>query len=600
MALSSSPRIRELPEHVRNQIAAGEVVERPASVVKELVENAVDAGATEIRVDLAEGGIRLVKVTDNGVGMGAEDLALAFRPHATSKLQDASDLEHVASLGFRGEALASIGSVARVRLISRSRDRDGALRIDNEGGSISGVREVGGPPGTSVEVRDLFYNVPARRKFLKRASTELGRVLDVLQRLALAQEGVGFQVTHEKKRVFDVEASMDLLARIQRIFGADLAQTLQPVEGAREGIRLHGYVAPPHLARRDTSRQMWFLNGRPLKDRLLSRIVKQGYHGFLDGPKQPVAFLALSMDPQGVDVNVHPQKAEVRFRDERHLFGFLVNRLKEAVARTDMATPGESLLRRVERRESMASAQPTLPDPGALPARPAQPAEPLGVYEVPGRPYVPTPEREARSEPAAQDPWARGDEFQGPYLQVNKTYLLRALPDGFEIVDQHALHERLTFEGLKAQLARGKVEVQQRLVPELVELTRDEVQALSEHLEALADIGIEATVFGPTTIAVHGLPALLQRSRPDTIVRDLVALVMRGQNLPEAGELLEDLLHSRACRSSIMAGDELSQGEIRSLLERASKLEHDQTCPHGRPTRVRFTLADLEKAFHRR
>ncbi len=615
----TASHIVELPEAVKNQIAAGEVVERPASVVKELVENALDAGAHEIRIDLEEGGVKLVRVIDDGCGMGPEDLLMAFCPHATSKLREVADLDHIASLGFRGEALASIGSVSRASIVSRTTDEAMGHRIENRGGEIGPVLEAGGARGTTIEIRDLFYNTPARRRFLKRTQTELARVLDVVQRLALAQLEAGFVVTHDGKRVYDVERTMDLAGRVRRTFGADLADSLVAVSGVDGTVRVEGLLAPPRFARRDTSRQMWFLNGRPLRDKVLVRVLKQAFHGFQVEARHPVAFLSLSMDPALVDVNVHPTKSEVRFREDRRLFSFLVAVLRRALSEADLATPGEDLLRTAWRRSEREAPQGYLPNPGALePLRggtvdpgsfraregtaaaserdllvPAAGPRAPGVGETSGT-------FDVAGALGAAGEWGAQDAFEGPYLQIANTYLLRRLPDGFEIIDQHALHERLTFEGLKRQVEEGQVEVQRRLIPDLVELSRAEVKAVEAQLEALSASGIELSVFSPTTIAVQGLPALLRRPDPEAIVRDAVAALERTGKAPRPFELVEEVLHSAACRSSVMAGDPLTQDEIRALLSRASVLESDQTCPHGRPTRVRFRLADLEKAFHRR
>jgi DNA mismatch repair protein MutL len=604
-------RIRELPELVKNQIAAGEVVERPSSALKELVENSLDAGATQVRVDLEEGGTKLVRIVDDGSGMGPEDLEMCFRPHATSKLHELEDLDHIASLGFRGEAMASIGSVARVRVLTRPADSATGWCIENEGGRISAVREAGCPKGTTIEVRDLFFNTPARRRFLKTERTELSRCLDLLQRLALAQLGVGFVATHGDRRLYDVDADMDLRARVRRTFGAELADALVDVEVQHGTLGMRGLVAPPRFSRRDASRQMWFLNGRPLRDKLLSRVLKEGYRGFLEEGRQPAAFLALEMDPALVDVNVHPTKSEVRFRDERALFGWLVPRLREAVARTDIATPGESLLNRAERRGDWRPAS-GAPDPN-------QAWLPSGERPYELRPSAPRPESDdfARDNPfgsssgydlptpqgtpaSNDDEWRARDRFEGPFLQIDRTYLVRALPDGFEIVDQHALHERVTLEGLRAQLREGAVEVQRLLVPEVVELARDEVKLVESELDGLARLGIELSIFGPTTVAVQGLPALLRNPDAVGVVRDVVGFLSMHGELPQAEDVVEEVLHRTACRSSIMAGDALEQNQIRALLERAEVLENSQTCPHARPTRVKFTLADLEKAFHRR
>jgi DNA mismatch repair protein MutL len=572
-------RIALLPERVRNQIAAGEVIERPASAVKELVENALDAGATRIAVDLEEGGTRLLRVADDGSGMSREDLELAFVAHATSKLHDVADLEHIASLGFRGEALASLGAVARCSIVSRPRGAATGWRIEDEGGAIGEPVEAGGPTGTIVEARDLFYNVPARRKFLRRGAAELARCLDVLQRIALARDGVAFVASHDGRRLYDVEAAMDLRARVRRTFGAELAEVLVAVEAAAGDLALTGFVAPPRLARSDASRQMWFLNGRPLRDKVLLRALKEGYRGRLFEGRQPVAFLRLSMDPARVDVNVHPTKSEVRFRDERSLFGFLVDALRTAVARTDMATPAARLVERAVARD----------EGFVFPVRRVSEEErvPAVVREVPARlpEATPVPRR---------------------LLQIAKTYIVREVEGGFEIVDQHALHERVTFEALLADLKSAKVEVQRLLVPELLELAPAEVSLLAEQAAALAKIGIEVEAFGPATLAVRGLPARLARPAPPRIaeiVRDTIAVLesaRTGDRDPAAEQVLEEVLHRAACRSSVMAGDALSDEEMRSLLERGARLESDQTCVHGRPTRVRFTLGDLERAFLRR
>jgi DNA mismatch repair protein MutL len=599
-------RIEVLSEHVRNQVAAGEVVERPASVVKELVENALDAGASRIEVALEEGGIRLVRVTDDGCGMGRVDVERSFLPHATSKLREPEDLEHIASLGFRGEALASIGSIARAHILSRPHDAELGWRIEDEGGRITELVEAGCPAGTTVEVRDLFYNTPARRRFLKRASTEFARCLDVVQRLALAHEGVGFVMTHDGKRVLDVEAEMDLAARVRRAFGAELADALVPVEASHAGarIRLSGFVAPPRFSRRDTARQMWFLNGRYLRDKVLSRCLKEGYRGFLIEGRQPTAFLHLHLDPSTVDVNVSPTKAEVRFREQRQLFGFCVNALRESVAKTDIATPGESMYRSMERRVIRDDPnQARFLEPGVL-----RPAAPVTAREVSGEDYRPAPSSSVapvvRAEEGEAEPGAVmgevGDDLRGPFLQVARTYLVRALPDGFEIIDQHALHERITLEDLRAEVLDGRPEVQRLLVPELVEVSRAELARMRPHLAEFAELGIELEPFGEATVAVHGLPSRLKKPNAGGLVRDLIALLEEKGETPKLDELVEEVLHRCACRSSVMAGDALSEEEIRALLERGRALESDQTCPHARPTRVRFNLEDLEKAFHRR
>ena len=620
-------RIALLPERVRDQIAAGEVIERPASAVKELVENAIDAGATRVLVELEEGGAKLVRVTDDGSGMPKEDLELAFVAHATSKLRDVADLEHIASLGFRGEALASLGAVARCSITSRERGVALGWRIEDDGGRVGAPVEAGGPEGTIVEVRELFHNVPARRRFLKRSSAELSRCLDVLQRIALSADGVGIVATHDGRRILDVDAGMDLRGRVRRVFGAELAESLAEVRASAGDLALDGLVAPPRLARADASRQMWFLNGRPVRDKVLLRALKEGYRGFLFENRQPVAFLRLSMDPAKVDVNVHPTKAEVRFREERALFGFVVEAVRRGVARTDMATPGARLVDRAIAREERT----TFPFPTAA----REPREPYVLREVPPRPdglergeaatsstghgrrdaTTDAVERSRLGAPSSEglprsgttggraEPGRGEAHAYGPMLQVARTFIVRELDGGFEVVDQHALHERVTYEALLADLKASRTEVQRLLVPEVVEASPAEVELLEASADALARIGIEIAPFGPSSVAVHGLPARLQRPRAEAIVRDTIAVLetaRTGDRDPAAEQVLEEVLHRAACRSSVMAGDALTQEEMRSLLERGASLLSDQTCVHGRPTRVRFTLADLERAFHRR
>jgi DNA mismatch repair protein MutL len=494
-------------------------------------------------------------------------------------------------------------------MLSRVRAAPTGAEISVHGGQLGSAREAGGPEGTVIEVRDLFFNTPARRRFLRTTATELGRCLDVVQRLALASPGVGFVATHDGRRLFDVEPGMDLRARVRRTFGAELSEALVPVEAVDGSTSLAGFVAPPRFARRDTARQMWFLNGRPLRDRVLARVLREAYRGFLVEGRQPVVFLALALDPAAVDVNVHPAKAEVRFRDERRLFGFLAHHVREAVRSTDMATPGERLIELAHRREERSGTstvrQYDLPAaPPAFAARTASevreplPPERARIHEhVHAHHGAPAQAPQRATE--RRDP-GRADDLTGPYLQVAQTYLVRALPDGFEVIDQHALHERLTFEGLMRDVQDGRVEVQRRLVPELVEVSPAQASLVEEHLDTLARAGLELARFGERTLAVHGLPARLRRVDAEGLVRDVVERIERAGKAPTASELLEEVLHSAACRASVMAGDVLSDTEIRSLLERARAAESDQTCPHARPTRVRFTLADLERAFHRR
>jgi DNA mismatch repair protein MutL len=635
-AAERAPRIALLPEHVRNQIAAGEVVERPSSIVKELCENSLDAGARHVRVDLESGGLQLVRVVDDGSGMSRADLELAIVAHATSKLRELADLEHIASLGFRGEALASIASVARLSIVSRPSDDTSGIghELRAEGGVVTGPLEAGAERGTRIEVRDLFHALPARRAFMKTPAAELARCLDYFQRLALAHDGVGFQLTHDGRRVYDVGADLDLRERVRRTFGAELAEALVPVEAAERGMRLSGYLAPPRLSRRDATRTMWFLNGRALKDKLLARLLKEAFRGFDDSGRTPVCFLRLELDPAEVDVNVHPTKSEVRFREERRVFGFALAALRRTLAAADLSTPGAALAPHafpssaadaqggVERAAILPFATQWRPDLAARagPAPVHSPALSSALSSAHfATPPAPSSAAAAASASAAAAASAAGSAFASALtpldaaaaeyalgglpdacVQVAASYIVRALPDGFEVIDQHALHERITYEELRAELASGALEVQRWLVPELVDLSRAEVALLASWCAELAQIGLVFEPFGETTIAVHALPARLAHPRPTAIVRDVAAFLEECERSPKPEDVLEAALQRAACRSSVMAGDVLSIEAMRALLARGRKLENDQTCVHGRPTRVHFRLADLERAFHRR
>jgi DNA mismatch repair protein MutL len=461
------------------------------------------------------------------------------------------------------------------------------------------VRESGGPEGTRIEVRDLFYNTPARRRFLKTTATELGRCLDIVQRLALAQPGVGFVVTHDGRRAFEVEPSMDLRARVRRTFGAELADALVPVEAADGDTRLSGFVAPPRFSRNDTTRQMWFLNGRPLRDKH-PRARAEGRVPRVRRRRSPDRRVPVARDgsracrrqrASGQGRGAFPRRAP-RVRLPR-------GQLRAAVQSMDIATPGERLIERLEQRGELAPRQATLPAPAwEREPRPAPSfrdeaprALPVFVREAPASSSAPVAAAESAEKP---------EEIRGPLLQVGRTYILRAVDDGFEIVDQHALHERLTLELLKDELARGGIEVQRRLVPELVEVGGAAAQLVEPHLESLARIGLVLARFGTGTIAVQGVPARFRHPDPSTLVHEVIAAIERSGSTPGAEDLLEEILHRTACRSSVMAGDELSEMEMRALLARARGNDSSQTCAHGRPTRVRFTLADLERAFYRR
>ncbi len=596
--------IRVLAPEVVNQIAAGEVIERPWSVVKELVENSLDAGATAIRVELAQGGAELIRVTDDGAGFLAEDLPLAFVSHATSKLGSVHDLDHIGSLGFRGEALASIGSVARCAIRSRRPDAGAGHEIRCEGGALSPVRPAGGPVGTQIEVRDLFFNTPARRRFLRSAGAEKARIQEQLALLAMARLDVDFTLVGDGREVLRLPAGGTLGERVGRAFGRDLAQGLLPVDRAFGTLRVEGLVAQPDLARRDSRLECMYVNGRLVRENSAVHAIRQAYREHLMGGRIPVWFLCLRMPPDQVDVNVHPRKAEVRFVESRRVAGCLHETVREALlGRFGGAAAGEA-----------GFGGGVTVDPQKPQARTGLPHLPADLFGRPGGSVLPSPApasplpvevREPRgpSAPPAATPAAPDNPFRavgGRFLQVHDLYLVLQGPDGLLVVDQHALHERVLYERLQRQHTAREAAVQRLLLPAVVEVTPSEKAWLLGAAEDLAAEGFLVADFGPGAIAVQGLPAVLGRIDPKKLIRELLDGDDDGAARPRAREAIVERFHSMACRGSVMSGDRLTDSEIAALLQEAATLEHPHNCPHGRPTVLTFTGAELERYFRRR
>ncbi len=577
-------RIHKLDPVVIDQIAAGEVVERPASVVKELVENALDAGATLIEVSLLEGGIRRIEVRDNGCGMAADELPLAVTSHATSKLSAPSDLEAIASLGFRGEALASIASVARMTIVSRPEDASFGMEYQVLYGRPGSLHEASASKGTRFVVEDLFAELPARRKFLKRPATEAAHAQAWVERLALVHEGVGFRLEQDGKRCFEVLPEDDLGQRCAAVFGAGLAKNMVQIQAQADSITCTGHVGPPESARRDARRVHLFLNGRWVRDARLLRAVREGVKEFVPIGHYPTLYLSLQVPPQRVDVNVHPQKTEVRFRDERLVFGTVVRALRQGLAAAPWATRMVGTVgSTVQDRGSFPA--PSWQRPQDLSAGLSSPSSREGFFPVPA-PHLPM-------EVAAED---RG---KGEFLSVANTFLFRAVAGGVEIIDQHALHERVNLEELRRELRQGQVVTQPLLVPALVDLSREELDLLLQHQDKFRKLGVDIEAFGETTLAIRGIPARLQRLQPEKLVLDLLEIAQsHRQATPD--QIQEEMLFSMACRGAVMAGDAVDAEALESLLRRGADLPQDRTCAHGRPVRVFLSLEDLERAFYRR
>jgi len=617
------PSIHALPTHLVNKIAAGEVIERPASIVKELVENALDAGATAIDIAVEDGGRKLISVRDNGVGIGPEDLALAFAPHSTSKIASEEDLLNIRSMGFRGEALASIAAVSRARIVSRPRGSgpEAGHEIRSEGGTIAPVRPASAPEGTTVTVRDLFYNTPARRKFMRTANTEFGHIVEQLARLALPHPQVAFSLTHNGRCTHRLAVAESLRQRVAEMFGADLAESLIAFDDAGPGCRLHGLLGPPSAARASGRWQYFFLNRRYIRDRRLAHALREAYRGLLDHALLPVAFVFLEMDPADYDVNVHPAKLEVRFRRGQMVHSQLLGALRETLNSAQLAPavevrsppgPGpdaepaddprrrslKQALAEFLRSKGPVQAGLTFPDegtgPGSGKARPGGPR--TAAPPPPARqPHLPPPAGSPR--PSVVEPVAVAP---GRTFQLHNSYIVAAVEDGLVIVDQHALHERILYDELSRRLAGGSLPAQRLLIPETVEVSEVERAALTEHARLLERLGIEFTDFGPHSVAVQKFPALLvERHVPvKDFCRDLLGVLVEDSAAdPEA--LLAKVLSTMACRAAIKAGDPLTDEEIQALLSRREGLGRQARCPHGRPTTLLLTRAELERQFGR-
>jgi DNA mismatch repair protein MutL len=639
------PRIERLSPLLINQIAAGEVVERPASVLKELLENAIDAGSRRIDVEVSQGGTDLIQVVDDGCGIEAEDLPLAFASHATSKLHSTDDLFRIGTLGFRGEALASIGSIAQVTLQSRAANQPSGAAITCHGGQLSAITPWNGSPGTRIEVRHLFYNTPARRKFLKSVATEMGHVGEGFTRIALAQLGVHLTLRHNGRPVHDVPASVGLLGRIGQFFGSEVANCLYAVDAQAGHVAVGGYVGDPSCDRANSQLQYLFLNDRWVRDRGLFQAVQESYRGLLMTGRFPVAFLFLSVPPEQVDVNVHPAKAEVRFRDKDAIYQLVHEAVRECLRSADLTARMQLRIRKDAAPASEDEVRVTGPADRSAPAPPpfapakedrqptAKPREMPAVARTTLPPAPPRATPQPRAEPARasnvrppaaaslfsagtpsqatqfhepQPPLRRDDQRVKEIsslpraLQVLDCYLVVEVPpDEVLFIDQHALHERILFEQLRQRLATGQLLTQRLLIPETVDLPASQAAVVLEHREALAELGLEVEGFGGGTLVLNSYPALLGQRSLKTVLRAVVDYVLSKERVPSREQLLNDLLSLMACHAAVRAGDKLTPEEITALLAQRELAQDSHHCPHGRPTSLRFTRHDLERHFKR-
>jgi DNA mismatch repair protein MutL len=621
------PQIVRLSASVVNKIAAGEVIERPASVVKELVENSLDAGALRIDVAIAAGGSQLIRVTDDGGGIAADELLLAVAPHATSKLREADDLFRVATLGFRGEALASIAEVSRLVLRSRPTDQAAAAQLEIVAGQASEVSPAAGARGTTIEVHNLFFNTPVRRKFLRSVSTEVGHVSEAFTRLALAHPHVHFTLRHNERLIHDLPPADPWVKRISQLFGGELADGLIWIESQDDPIRLCGYVADPAQNRSHQRMQYLFLNGRHIRDRSLQHALGEAYRGLLMTGRFPITFLQLSMPAELVDVNVHPTKLEVRFQEAGRHYNQLLSTIRTRFLSADLtakmsAAPAhggfssremqavdgqrqqlsEWAQLQTQRVEGMARQSSfDMPPGGRAPLE-------LHRVDVPHAepPYRGSPVRSAsmgREEAVGrlaspnEAEWAPG--VRPTAIQVHNCYLVVETPTGMLVIDQHALHERILYERFRERVLAGSCETQRLLVPEPVDLSPNEVAVALERQEILAQLGIGVEHFGGDTILVTSYPAMLSRITPAEVLRSAIDGLLSSEKTPERRDLLDELLHMMACKAAVKAGDRLTPEEIQALLEQRHLVDDPHHCPHGRPTALMFTREELDKQFKR-
>jgi DNA mismatch repair protein MutL len=570
--------IHQLSASLVNRIAAGEVIERPASVVKELVENSLDAGASRITVEIEQGGLSLIRVIDDGGGIPADELPLAFASHATSKLQTDEDLFRIETMGFRGEALASIGAVSQARILSRTLDQQIAYEIHDNGGQITLPQAAAGNAGTVVEVRNLFFNTPARRKFLKGEITEFAHISDAMLRLAIAHPEISLRLIHNGRPSLELPAESSQ-RRWRAAWPEDFADLHLDLEARDAEITLLGMIGLPELARPVAKHQYFFLNGRPIRDRFIQHALREAYRGLTEPGRQPAAVLLISMPPRDVDVNVHPTKSEVRFRDSGRIHGLVLSAVREKLLSSNLtpaavAAPAFSSAdtdaQRPDLRQKLADFFKS-----ALPEAPSSPPS--------------TPEPAVTALPLA--PTAA--------IQLHNSYLVAQSDDGLIIIDQHALHERIMYEDLLARVSAGPLESQRLLIPYTLPANPRQQELLEQLQPLLHRLGIEAAPIGPDSVAVHAFPSFLQRLDPVDFVRELLERAEQETLDLNHEELLHEILDMMACKAAVKAGDPLSSAEIESLLARRHLIDRSSNCPHGRPTTLRLTLRDLEKQFKR-
>jgi DNA mismatch repair protein MutL len=605
-------KIAVLDDNMINMIAAGEVIERPASVVKELLENSIDAGATAITVLVEDGGRKRIVVTDNGCGMDADDLQLALEPHATSKVRTADDLHLISTMGFRGEAMASIASVAQLTLISRTAESIQANVLSCDCGQKEPLRPASANVGTTVDVRNLFYKLPARRKFLRTANTEMTHIIEHFIRIALANLSLDLTLIHNTRQTYRLPAGQTLTERVGILFGQEMAETLMPIRKQEKGMEIAGLIGKPAAARTSNAYQYVFLNRRFIRDKFIQHAVRQAYQGLMEPNRYPVVFLFLQTPPEAFDVNVHPTKVEVRFDNPNLVHSQVLAALRDKLLSTNLDVVGQlpagepmpplpetDLQRESQRRQRVLDAvEDFFKKPSSSQTQRSfnfKASERQASYD----PSVPMSVSQLRMPELPNYPELPQRAAGQRYLQVHNSYLLLQNEQGFEIIDQHALHERILFEKLCEKIRQGKLISQRLLTPEVVQVTPAQEQILEHHTELFEQLGIEISSFGPGAIAIQSFPQMLGKAEPAGFVRDILDVVAAGENSNQPDLLLKNILERAACTAAVKAGYPLTDAEVAQLLSDRQVYPEACRCPHGRPSVIAFTLADLEKQFKR-
>jgi DNA mismatch repair protein MutL len=578
--------IKILPDLLVNKIAAGEVVERPASVVKELIENSLDAGASDISVDIEQAGKRLIRVTDNGSGMSKDDAQAAFLRHATSKISTEADLETIMTMGFRGEALASIASVSQVRLQTSLRSASSGVIVDIEGGALKNVSDAAVPRGTSLEIAHLFYNTPARLKFLKSPATEFSHIISAVSHLSLAHPEIRFRLTHNKKMVLDLPAASNLKERVFQIHGDEIAENLVPFSGGRDSVVVAGLLSRPAYTRADRTYQDFFVNGRYIRNTSLTHALYSAYSDMLMRDRHPLGFIFLQIDPSLVDVNVHPAKSEVRFRNQSQIHDLVRDAIREGLRAAH--SPASFASAHAEGvREAIADFGLRIADYTSEPG--GQRASSLfsPAYSSSGNEQI---------ESAIRNPQS---EMLFPLAQVHDSFIIAQSREGMAIIDQHAAHERVLFEKLQSQYGEGEVIGQHLLIPVQVELGTAEQVEIAEHLSELDRLGLSVEDYGNGTFMIKTVPSLLAGADPRQLFLDILDELRSQGHSRQMDRLRNDLFSVMACHPDIKVNRHLDRREMEVLIADLFKCRMPHTCPHGRPTIVRFSMDEIKKMFKR-